>query len=406
MMGKSRPQPNGKDARSRRLSKKNPDKVLSARLRSKKSSQPKESVEELLAKGSVLLQTSQPDEALSCASRALSNLRSEDAHSTARALPTLLLLAEIQLELGDADAARNAFVQAVHLDPRGLIDDSLGGGAEKFLWLAQLSEEGGHDSVSWFEKGITVLRNDLASKRDREVQAQKRRKLAAALCGVVEIYMTDLSWEPDAESRCESLITEAMLVAPESPETLQTLANVRISQTRVEEARKVLADSIELWKDLPAGDDSVPEFPARISLSRLLMEVEMEDDAMGVLERLVEEDDTSVEVWYLGGWCMYLTAERRSPKKDTNWKASDDVEEGIRKASLISSRDWLINSLRLYELQDYEDERLRDHARELVRDLNSVLGDNQEDPSDEDDDAEEEGWHSDGDDEDQAMEGT
>ncbi|KAL8979674.1 MAG: hypothetical protein Q9177_006079 [Variospora cf. flavescens] len=405
-MGKSRPQSNGKDARSRRLSKTNPDKVLSARLGSKKLSQPKESVEELIAKASVLLQTSQPDEALSCASRALSKLRSEDAHSTARALPTLLLLAEIQLELGDADAARNAFLQAVHLDPRGSIDESQGGGAEKFLWLAQLSEEGGHDSVSWFEKGITVLRNDLASKRDLEVQAQKRRKLAAALCGVVEIYMTDLSWEPDAESRCETLITEAMLVAPESPETLQTLANVRISQTRVEEARKALADSIELWKDLPAGDDSVPEFPARISLSRLLMEVEMEDDAMGVLERLVEEDDMSVEAWYLGGWCMYLTAERRSPEKVTNWKASDDVDEDIRKVSLISSRDWLRNSLRLYELQDYEDERLRDHVRELVRDLNSVLGDNQEDPSDEDDDAEEEGWHSDGDDEDQAMEGT
>ncbi|KAL8644214.1 MAG: hypothetical protein Q9210_007367 [Variospora velana] len=405
-MGKSRPPPNGKDARSRRLSKTNPDRVLSARLGSKKSSQPKESVEELLAKASVLLQTSQPDEALSCASRALSKLKSEDADSTARALPTLLLLAEIQLELGDADAARNAFLRAVSLDPKGSIDESQGGGAEKFLWLAQLSEEGGHDSVSWFEKGIMVLRNELASKRDLEVQAHKRRKLAAALCGVVEIYMTDLSWEPDAESRCESLITEAMLVAPESPETLQTLANVRISQTRVEEARKVLADSIELWKDLPAGDDSVPEFPARISLSRLLMEVEMEDDATGVLERLVEEDDTSVEAWYLGGWCMYLTAERRTLKKVTNWRAGDDLEEDIRKASLISSRDWLRNSLRLYELQDYEDERLRDHARELVRDLNSVLGDNQEDSSDEDDDAEEEGWQSDGDEEDEAMEGT
>ncbi|KAI4114444.1 MAG: hypothetical protein LQ345_004781, partial [Seirophora villosa] len=361
-MGKSRPPQKGKDARSRRLSKTNPDRVLAARLGSKKSGKSKESIEELLARANVLLETSQPDEALSHALRALSKLKSENIVSTAKALPTLVLLAEIHLELGDADAARNAFLQAVSLDPHGSVNESQGGGAEKFLWLAQLSEEGGHDSVSWFEKGITVLRNELASSPNPEMQAQKRKKLAAALCGVVEIYMTDLSWEPDAESRCESLITEAMLVAPESPETLQTLANVRISQTRVDEARKALSDSIELWKELPAGDDGVPEFPARISLSRLLMEVEMEDEAMEVLERLVEEEDTSVEAWYLGGWCMYLTAERRKQKKATNLQAVEGLEDDARKASLMSSRDWLTNSLRLYESQDYEDERLQDHA--------------------------------------------
>ncbi|KAL8956529.1 MAG: hypothetical protein Q9193_005976 [Seirophora villosa] len=405
-MGKSRPSQKGKDARSRRLSKTNPDRVLAARLGSKKSGKSKESIEELLARANVLLETSQPDEALSHALRALAKLKSENIDSTAKALPTLVLLAEIHLELGDADAARNAFLQAVSLDPHGSVNESQGGGAEKFLWLAQLSEEGGHDSVSWFEKGITILRNELASLPNPEMQAQKRKKLAAALCGVVEIYMTDLSWEPDAESRCESLITEAMLVAPESPETLQTLASVRISQTRVDEARKALSDSIELWKELPAGDDGVPEFPARISLSRLLMEVEMEGEAMEVLERLVEEEDTSVEAWYLGGWCMYLTAERRTQKKATNLQAVDGLEDDARKASLMSSRDWLTNSLRLYESQDYEDERLQDHARELVRDLDAELGDEHEDPSNEEDGAEEEDWESDSDDEDQAMQGT
>ncbi|KAL8921058.1 MAG: hypothetical protein Q9208_005949 [Pyrenodesmia sp. 3 TL-2023] len=407
-MGKTRPSQNEKKYRDKDALRSKTDRVLPARPVSNKHKKTKESVEELLAQASALLETSQADEALSIALRALNKLEKNDDAATVSALPTLNLLAEVYLELGDADAARDCFLRAVKLDPSGLTPESEGGGVEKFLWLAQLSEDGGHDSVRWFEKGVTVLRNELASTTDIEVQAGRRKKLAAALCGIVEIYMTDLSWESDAESRCEILITEALLVAPSSPETLQTLANVRISQTKVEEARKALADSIELWKDLPAGDEGVPEFPARISLSRLLMEVEMGNEAMEVLERLIEEDDTSVEAWYLGGWCMYLIAEnkKQAQQNGANGPTKADVADEERKAILVSSRIWLTTSLRLYALLDYEDERLRDHAQELVKDLNLELGDDKSgDLSDEEDCGEDGDWESDLEDEDQAMEG-
>lgn len=407
-MGKTRPSHQERKSREKEPTRTKIGRVLPARPVSKKHKKTKESVEELLAQASALLETSQADEALSVALGGLNKLEKEGEAATVSALPTLSLLAEVYLELGDADAARDCFLRAVQIDPSGSIPESEGGGVEKFLWLAQLSEDGGHDSVQWFEKGVTVLRNELASTTNVEVQAEKRKKMAAALCGIVEIYMTDLSWESDAESRCESLITEAMLVAPSSPETLQTLANVRISQMKVDEARKALADSIVLWKDLPAGDEGVPEFPARISLSRLLMEVEMEGEAMEVLERLIEEDDTSVEAWYLGGWCMYLIAEKKkqAQQKGANGPINADIADQERRASLGSSRIWLTTSLRLCGLQDYEDERLRDHAQELVRDLNLELGDDKSgDLSDEEDGAEDEDWESDLEDEDQAMQG-
>ena len=109
-------------------------------------------------------------------------------------------------------------------------------------------------------------------------------------------------WDPAAESTCETLVAEALLTAPLSPEPLQTLASVRISQLRVEDARAALARSMELWVDLPPEDPHVPEFATRISLARLLMEAGMEEGAMGVLERLVREDDGCVEAWYLGGF--------------------------------------------------------------------------------------------------------
>ena len=75
----------------------------------------------------------------------------------------------------------------------------------------------------------------------QELVDAKRTELAEALCATAEVYMTDLSWEDDAEQRCERLITEAVAVCPEtlSAGVLQTLASIRISQERVEEAKKV-----------------------------------------------------------------------------------------------------------------------------------------------------------------------
>ncbi|KAL8715222.1 MAG: hypothetical protein Q9220_001180 [cf. Caloplaca sp. 1 TL-2023] len=400
-MAKSRPSRKAANSREKRGSERQLDRVLPRRPAKKTQ----ESVEDLSMRASTLIQTSQADEALPLVLRALDQLAQQEGDATIKALPALTLLAEIHLELGNLDTARDSFLRASKLDPDGSVPESQGGGVEKFLWLAQLSEEGGQDSVSWFEKGIMVLRNAIASSPDTQVEAQSRRKMAGALCAIVEIYMTDLSWEVDAEAWCESLITEAMLVAPDSPETLQTLASVRISQTRIEEAKKALIQSIDLWKDLPAENECVPDFPTRISLARLLMEVEMEDEALDVLERLVEEDDMSIEAWYLGGWCLYLKGERASTVQSVEMKDSDTngVPEATPEESMGSSLFWLSNSLQLYELQEYEDERLRDHAVELVQKLDAKFGDDNE--GDAPDDAEDGDWESEIEDDDQEMNG-
>ena len=301
-------------------------------------------------------------------------------------LPALNLLAEINLELGDVDEARHLFEEAVELDPEGSIPETSGGGAEKFLWLAQLSEAGGKESVGWFERGAEVLRNDIARLGDHvgSVAEEKRKKLAGALSGIVEVYMTDLSWEDNAEATCERLIAEAMLVAPKSAETLQTLASVRISQGRIDEAKEALANSMELWRDLPPESSEVPDFATRISLARLLMEAEMEEAALEVVERLVAEDDQSVEAWYLGGWCLYLLAGHKARKGDTDMQigTGHDMDNGngnastqeTQHAATVSSREWLKQSLTLFDRLEYEDDRLRDHARELVEELDAVLG--------------------------------
>jgi tetratricopeptide (TPR) repeat protein len=343
----------------------------------------------LLAEATFQLQQGDPKAAEKSARAAYKHI-GEDCQ---RAGAALSLLAEIHVELGELEQARTYFHKAVEADHDGSLPEELGGGAEKFLWLAQLSEEGGQDSVSWFERGASALRNQMRALSELQAQtqskaalaeleakvAEKKHKLARALCAVAEVYMTDLSWEADAEQRCEALIMEATMLAPELAETWQTVANVRISQGRTDDAKAALERSLALWTGLEPEDPSVPAFPTRVSLARLLMEVDLEETAVDVVERLVAEDDQSVEAWYLGGYAFYTIGEKLR-------QAHGDSAESW-KAPWKSARQWLAKCLQLFRTQEYEDERLGDHTKELLEVIQSEIGNASTDDGDEDD-----GW--------------
>jgi hypothetical protein len=361
---------------------------------------------ELLAQATSFLEEGDPETAARIALVAYEHIGEGGRQAGA----VLTLLGQIHVELGDVDTARAFFVAAVKEDEDGSLPEDLGGGPEKFLWLAQLSDEGGQDSVSWFERGAAALRSQIQTltealesrplTRDAQeaVIAEKRKRLADTLCAVTEVYMTDLSWEEDAEQRCEALITEATMLAPESAETWQTVANVRISQTRTEEAQEALKRSLGLWVDLRPEDPAVPSFPSRVSLVRLLIEVDMEEQAREVSERLVAEDDQSVEALYLGGYARYRLGEKLKnqdqPSDADTWKAS-----------WRSSRKWLTRCLKVFKQEEYEDERLGEHANELLESIKSELGESAEDEEDEDawEDTDDEEWEGLDDEEDTEM---
>lgn len=155
---------------------------------------PKENPETLLLRATTLLQQSQPEEALQNALRGLKYLqRQTSAPDSKDVLDAMLLVAEIYLELGDMENAREHFSKAVEFDPEGRA------GSEAYLWMAQLSEEGGPDSIRWFEEALKILRREvgeLEGQQSPEAQvlaAEKKVKMADALCSMTEIYMTDLS---------------------------------------------------------------------------------------------------------------------------------------------------------------------------------------------------------------------
>ena len=170
---------------------------------------------QLLSKANTHLETGQSSLAYKVASQALLILQKqsspEDPFTT---LPALNILGEICLELGDPTRATEYFQQAVEVDKDGLASEAEGGGAEKYLWLAQLCEEGGEKSVQWFQKGVDSLRKTMKEleaelqsipmNETKSIKAQKwtdtieekKQKAAGALCGIIEVYMTDLSYVP------------------------------------------------------------------------------------------------------------------------------------------------------------------------------------------------------------------
>ncbi|KAM3443542.1 hypothetical protein MY4824_000428 [Beauveria thailandica] len=359
----------------------------------------------LLDDAETLFEVGNIEEAISLADKALATT-GEGGDFELRAVN---LLAILHIEDGEVEEARSLFERAANIDKNGEMDEKVGGGPDKFLFLAELSEEGGQDTVKWFDRGATALRKqiqnlDSISSKTPEQQAaydEKQKKLGGVLCAVAEVYMTDLSWEEDAEQRCEALITEAMMIAPGSSETWQTVANVRISQERNDEARTALKRSLELWQDLAPEDPAVPDFSTRIALARLLLETDLMADALVVLERLITDDDESIEAWYLGGWALYLAGEKfRDAKRSTN---GDGPSEDLRTA-WKSSRRWLAQCLKLFEAQEYEDERLGEHAVELVLSINEEIGEPEEgedewDVASDDEDDEEENQEEEDDDE-------
>lgn len=375
-----------------------PSKKAKAKNRNKArkaNTGPSKPAKELLAEATVQLEQGDALGAVALAKQALEvALDSDDA----RACAAYNLLGEINVELGEIDTARTCFLQAAKLDEDGALAEELGGGPEKFNWLAQLSEEGGADSVGWFDKAATVLRAQIQILTDaatevkrkgsahatleKELEAKiedKKKKLAETLCAVAEVYMTDLSWEDDAEARCETLVTEATLLAPDLPDAWQTVANVRVSQSRRDDAVAALERSLAIWADLEPEDPKVPAFPSRVALTRLLMECDMEKRASEVCDRLVEDDDTSVEAWYLGGLAHYTLGEKEKNstteegKNGTNGDGKP-VVEGWKK-EWVRARQWLSQCMLLFEAQEYEDGRLGEHAQELLATVNAAVGD-------------------------------
>lgn len=198
-------------------------------------------------------------------------------------------------------------------------------------------------------------------------QCPCRRQLCAAHCSIAELYLTDLCEEPDAESACEAALLEALavdekiggdtksIVGPPLPEALQTMANFRLSQSRVSDAVEYILKAYDRIRvgceamsalvgladangkteggvevepkarelvDVEAAS-SLPEYNFRCQTAKIMLECasllgnddagtkdtvnQCAESATQVCGSLLAENDEVIEVWYLLG-CAFMAS--------------------------------------------------------------------------------------------------
>lgn len=113
----------------------------------------------------------------------------ENAAQSDSLLEVMQLGGEALLELGNPQDAYKLLEKAVQFDPQGER-----GGSEKFLWMGQLA--GDRLGLQYYEKGIDILKKQINQAGNHKLNTDevkfKRKKISDALCGMVEIWMTDL----------------------------------------------------------------------------------------------------------------------------------------------------------------------------------------------------------------------
>lgn len=121
------------------------------------------------------------------------------------------------------------------------------------------------------------------------------------------------SFEPNAESECDRLLSLALTNDPECPEVYQSLASFRISQCRPDDAKPFMLKTLQLIQPEEGEDpDSKAPYDVRLSTAKILMELGMFPEADQVLDGLLLEDDEVCDVWYLQAVCLSLMHDYRA----------------------------------------------------------------------------------------------
>jgi tetratricopeptide (TPR) repeat protein len=234
----------------------------------------------------------------------------------------------VMLEMGHIEDAIKCFQRAIDFHPND--------GYIKYLQLGQINS--GNEAVDFITKGIQIMLNSHADKH----------QISVAYCSLAEIFLTDLCYEEEADSKCYGYCNKALCYDPFNVECYHLLASYNLSKCDIEQAKEHLLKGVKLWLPKLANKKVVlPSYFSRVNLSKLLIEVEEYDVALKVLEGLLVEDDEVLSVWYLIGWLEYL------------------------RGNLDESLEHLQRVVNLYEKLNCDEEEMLAHSREILDEIAS-----------------------------------
>eukprot|EP01035_Chromulina_nebulosa_P022640 gene22640-29314_t len=222
-------------------------------------------------------------------------------------------LADISLQLGDTEYALELLKQSTTQSPES--------NPIKWLFLAQLLN--GNEALITYNIAINLLDKTKQTSNDEEYNQLLTKQIAKAYCSIAELYLTDLCFDDNAENLSEQAVNKAFDMIPNLIDAKQTLANIRLSQHKNEEACQLISqvyhtlfdirnqlasrtviDEIE-GNDIETVEDS-PESEFCITTAKILIECgsinpELIGYACELLNSLLQEDDENIELWYISG---------------------------------------------------------------------------------------------------------
>lgn len=300
-------------------------------------------MDQIIARARALLQSSQEQKAL--------ELLTPEVTKNPENPRLLEIFGEVLLELNDVETAYNVFTKAVEIDPQA------SQGVEKFFYLGQII--GGSDGLALLDVGLGKLQNQLDHVRENkgqddallvelsrlyptseELVAYLIKKLNQGIFAQIEVWMTDLCMEPEAEAKCDKLIAHSLGLDARNPEALSLLALIRISQQRNEEAQEALQSAWDLFQEKKLtlekqqtldGEDSSLEYVELVQpllgLARFAIELAMYDLAPAISSAVSDINDNALD-------CYYYEALAHTLKAKLLFSQQNPSEEDYRESEL------------------------------------------------------------------------
>ena len=311
---------------------------------------------EIISQARGFLATSQPEKAL--------EILTPHIASNSQSPEFLAILGETLLENNELQEAYNVLIQACELDPEAAL------GVEKFLYLGQII--GGADGLNYINVGLNKLNDILATIAEgnsgngpsqeelskggyKDVEEYKQwaiKKLNSGVFASIEIWMTDLCMEPEAESKCNELIDFSLSIDPNNPESLSILSSIRISQQRQQDAIEALMKSWELFKlqktkledfankkeengdngssdnddAFEVGMEYVELIQPLVTLSRYAVELEQYDTAIDIASNIQDINDTILDAFYIEALSNLFKAKQISSTVDHTATANEEFD--------------------------------------------------------------------------------
>ena len=202
------------------------------------------------------------------------------------------LLGEIYLNIDNFKGAKKMLEKSISLQPNNNPD--------KYTDYAQLLEDP-LQRVESYKKAIELYINNLKKEKNSQKILEIKEEIASAYSSIASLYMTtNLCDDPNAENICEKSIEEALKYFPESVDALLQLSNLRILRKKDKEAKNAMFKILEKLKNIEEKqDENLPERDMLINLSQNFAELKLFQDAIYVINLILNKDDEDIECYYL-----------------------------------------------------------------------------------------------------------